>query len=109
MIKEALDIIVRNDVHSKKRAHELCYAYLRGRHPHLHNKFAQEAYKRALAMYRSYRKLLNKWKRLSEEKRRRTLPPSPPRVEESRVVELHVDTFKLERKHGYLLLTISKR
>jgi len=30
--------------------------------------FAQEAYKRALAMYRSYRKLLNKWKRLSEEK-----------------------------------------
>lgn len=35
-------------------------------------------------------------------------PPSPPRVEENRVVELHVDTYKLERKHGFLMLTISK-
>jgi len=67
MIREALDIIIRSDARSKKKAHELCYTYLRERHPHLHNKFAQEAYKRALAMYRSYRKLLSKWRRLPEE------------------------------------------
>ena len=108
MIREALDIIVRNDARSKKKAHELCYAYLRERHPHLHNKFVQEAYKRALMMYRSYRKLLNKWKKLPEEKRKKASPLSPPRVEENRVIELHVDTYRLERKHGFLTLTISK-
>ena len=108
MIREALDSIIRNDVRSRKKAHELCYSILRERHPHLHNKFAQEAYKRALAMYRAYRKLLNKWKRLPEEKRKRVPPPSLPRVEENRVIELHVDTYKLERKHGFLVLTISR-
>ncbi len=35
-------------------------------------------------------------------------PPSPPRVEENKVVELHVDIFKLERKHVFLALTISR-
>ena len=60
MIREALDIIVENDVRSRKRAHELCYRVLRMEYPYLHNKFVQEAYKRALAMYSSYRKLLNK-------------------------------------------------
>ncbi len=108
MIKEALDIIVRNNVRSKKKAHELCYRLLREKHPHLHNKFVQEAYKRALTMYRSYRKLLNKWRRLPEEKRKKVSPPSLPRVEENRVIELHIDTYKLERKHGFLALTISR-
>ena len=108
IIKEALDTIVRNDARSRKKAHELCYSLLREKHPHLHNKFAQEAYKRALAMYRSYRKLLNKWRRLPEEKRKKASPPSPPSVEDNRVVELHVDTYKLERKHGFLTLTISR-
>ena len=50
---------MKNDVRSKKRAHELCYRLLRNKYPHLHNKLVQGAYKRALAMYRSYRKLLN--------------------------------------------------
>ncbi len=108
MIREALDIIVKNDVRSRKKAHELCYKFLRRRRPHLHNKFIQEAYKRALAMYRSYRKLLNKWKRLPEKKRKKTSPPSPPKVEENRVIELHIDTYKLKRRHGFLTLTISK-
>ena len=66
MLKEALDIIIKNDVHSRKKAHELCYDFLRERYLYLHNKFVQEAYKRALAMYRSYRKLSNKWKRVPE-------------------------------------------
>ncbi len=107
MIREALDIIVENDVRSRRKAHELCYRLLRDKYPHLHNKFVQEAYKRALAMYRSYRKLLNKWKRLPEKRRKETSPPSPPKVEENRVVELHIDTYKLERKHGFLTLTVS--
>lgn len=34
--------------------------------------------------------------------------PSPPSVEDNRVVELHIDTYKLERKHGFLTLTISR-
>jgi len=106
MIREAIDIIIENDARSRKRAHELCYAFLREKHPHLHNKFAQEAYKRALAMYRSYRKLLSKWKRLPSKKR--ISPPSKPRVEDNRVLELHIDTYKLKRKHGFLALTISR-
>jgi len=108
MVKEALIIVIKNDVRSRKKAHELCYSFLRERYPHLHNKFVQEAYKRALAMYRSYRKLLNKWKRLPEKKKKRLSPPSPPKVEDNRVIELHVDTYKLKRRHGFLVLTVSK-
>ncbi|RLE97997.1 MAG: hypothetical protein DRJ57_03985 [Thermoprotei archaeon] len=108
MVREALGIIVTNDVRSRRRAHELCYRRLRERYPHLHNKFAQEAYKRALAMYRSYRKLLNKWRRLPAKERRRVSPPSLPTVGESRVVELHIDTYRLDRKHGFLALTVSR-
>jgi len=107
MVKEALVIVIKNDIHSRKKAHELCYGFLRERYPHLHNKFVQGAYKRALAMYRSYRKLLNKWKRLPEKKKKRSSPPSPPKVEDNRVIELHVDTYKLERRHSFLVLTIS--
>ena len=59
-------------------------------------------------MYRSYRKLLNKWKRLPKKKKKRLSPPSPPKLEVNRVIELHVDTYKLERKHGFLVLTVSK-
>gem|GEM_PF-3463838 len=40
-------------------------------------------------MYRSYRKLLNKWKRLPEKKKKMISPPSPPKVEDNRVIELH--------------------
>ncbi len=108
MIREALDIIIKNDVRSRKKAHELCYRVLREKYPCLHNKFVQEAYKRALAMYRSYRKLLNKWKRLPEKKRKKTSPPSPPRIEGNSVLELHIDTYKLEKRYGFLVLTISK-
>jgi len=108
MVKDALDIIIKNDVRSRKRAHELCYRVLRENYPHLHNKFVQEAYKRALTIYRSYRKLLNKWKRLPKKKKNRLSPPSSPKVEDNTVIELHIDTYKLERKHDFLLLTVSK-
>ncbi len=108
MIREALNIVIENDVRSRKRAHELCYRVLREKYPHLHNKFVQEAYKRALTIYRSYRKLLNKWKRLPKKKRRRISPPSLPTVEDNRVIELHIDTYKLDRIHGFLVLTVSK-
>ena len=35
------------------------------------------------------------------------LPPSPPKIDENRVVELHIDAYKLERKHGFLTLVVS--
>jgi len=108
MIEEALDIIVKNDIRSRKKAHRQCYRFLREKYPHLHNKFIQEAYKRALAMYRSYRRLLNKWKRLPEKEKRRISPPSLPTVEDNKVIELHVDTYRLERRHDFLVLTLSK-
>jgi len=107
MIKETLGTIIKNDVRSRKKTHELCYSFLRERYPHLHNKFVQEAYKRALVMYRSYRKLLNKWTTIRKEKEE-SITPSPPTVEDNRVIELHVDTYKLERRHGFLVLTVSK-
>jgi len=107
MTREALDIIIRNDVRSKKNAHEVCYRMLREKYPYLHNKFVEEAYKRALAMYRSYRKLLNKWKKISK-KRKDISPPTLPKIEKNRIVELHVDTYKLERKQRFSVLKISK-
>ena len=108
MLRETLDIVVKNDVRSRKKAHELCYRVLRKKYSHLHNKFVQEAYKRALAMYRSYRKLLNKWKQLPEKKRKKISPPSPPKIEGNKVIELHIDIYKLEKKHDFLLLIMSK-
>jgi len=108
IIREALDIIIKSDARSRKKAHKACYQLLREKYPHLHNKFVQEAYKRALAMYRSYRKLQNKWKRLPESRRKKISPPSPPRIDENRVLELHIDTYKLEKKNGFLVLTVSK-
>lgn len=108
MIKEALNIIIENNVRSVRRAHELCYHVLREKYPNLHNKFVQEAYKRALAMYRSYRKLLNKWRKLPEKKREKISHPSLPNIEDNKVIELHIDTYRLERKHGFLVLRTSK-
>jgi len=108
MIRESFEIIMENDVRSRKRAHELCYRPLREKYPSLHNKFVQEAYKKALSMYRSYRKLLGKWRRLPERLKRRISPPSPPSIEDNRVIDLHIDTFRLKREHGFLVLAISK-
>ncbi|PNV81223.1 MAG: hypothetical protein C0179_03810, partial [Fervidicoccus sp.] len=108
MIREALKIIVENDVRSVKRAHELCYRVLREKYPNLHNKFVQEAYKKALAMYRSYRKLLNKWRKLPEKKRDKISPPSLPSIEDNKVIELHIGTYRLERRHGFLILRVSR-
>ncbi|MEM4914073.1 MAG: hypothetical protein QW579_07730, partial [Desulfurococcaceae archaeon] len=76
--------------------------YLRERYPHLHNKYVEEAYKRALAVYRSYRKLLGKWM-----KHKRGNPPSPPSVDANRVVDLHIDTFRIEEEDGFKILKLS--
>ncbi len=102
LLRDALNIVVENDVRSRKKAHELCYRYLRERYPHLHNKYVEEAYKRALSMYRSYRRLLRKWM-----KHKRGNPPSPPSVDVNRVVDLHIDTFRIEEEDGFKILRLS--
>ncbi|MEM1838902.1 MAG: transposase [Candidatus Bathyarchaeia archaeon] len=102
LLREALDVVVGSDVRSKKRAHELCYKRLREKYPHLHNKYVEEAYKRALLMYRSYRRLLGKWM-----KHKRGKPPSPPSLEANRVVDLHIDTLRIEEKNGFKILRLS--
>ncbi|MEM1696709.1 MAG: transposase [Desulfurococcaceae archaeon] len=102
LLRDALNIVVENDVRSRKKAHELCYRYLRERYPHLHNKYVEEAYKRALSMYRSYRRLLRKWM-----KHKRGNPPSPPSVDVNRVVDLHIDTFRIEEENGFKILRLS--
>jgi len=102
LLRNALNIVVENDVRSRKKAHELCYRYLRERYPHLHNKYVEEAYKRALSMYRSYRKLLGKWM-----KHKRGNPPSPSSVDANRVVDLHIDTFRIEEEDGFKILRLS--
>ncbi|MEM4913633.1 MAG: transposase [Desulfurococcaceae archaeon] len=102
ILRDALNIIVKNDVKSRRKAHELCYRYLRERYHHLHNKYVEEAYKRALAVYRSYRKLLGKWM-----KHKRGNPPSPPSVDANRVVDLHIDTFRIEEEDGFKILKLS--
>jgi len=102
LLRDALNIVVENDVRSKRKAHELCYRYLRERYPHLHNKYVEEAYKRALSMYRSYRRLLRKWM-----KHKRGNPPSPPSVDVNRVVDLHIDTFRIEEENSFKILRLS--
>ncbi|MEM4452647.1 MAG: transposase, partial [Thermosphaera sp.] len=62
----------------------------------------EEAYKRALAVYRSYRKLLGRWM-----KHKRGNPPSPPSVDANRVVDLHIDTFRIEEEDGFKILRLS--
>ncbi|RLI16976.1 hypothetical protein DRO49_04275 [Candidatus Bathyarchaeota archaeon] len=104
MLQEALDLIMTHDVRTRKKAHELCYAYLRSKFPHLHNKFIQEAYKRALAMYKSYRKLMSKWRRSPKKGK-----PSPPKVENNCTIELHIDTFRLEKEHSILTIKGNNR
>ncbi|MEM4942769.1 MAG: zinc ribbon domain-containing protein, partial [Ignisphaera sp.] len=79
-----------------------CYRYLRERYPHLHNKYVEEAYKRALLVYRSYRKLLGKWM-----KHKQGNPPSPPSVDANRVVDLHIDTFRIEEENSFKILRLS--
>ncbi|MEM4054582.1 MAG: transposase [Desulfurococcaceae archaeon] len=102
ILMDVLNIVVKNDVRSRKKAHELCYRYLRERYPHLHNKYVEEAYKRALSMYRSYRRLLGKWM-----KHKRGNPPSPPSVDANRVVDLHIDTFRIEEENSFKILRLS--
>ena len=108
MLREALEIVMKKDIRSRKKAHEACYEYLRRRYPHLHSKYVQEAYKRALAMYKSYRKLLRKWQKLPKRQKRRISPPSPPSIGENKVIELHVDTYRLKKLHQFSLLRVSK-
>ncbi len=103
LLKDALKIVIENDVRTRKQAHEACYEVLRRKYPKLHNKFTQEAYKRALAMYKSYLKLKKRY-----ERRLLKFEPSLPEISESNVVDLHIDTFKLVRINGTLLLIISK-
>ena len=102
LLREALDIVVRSDVRSRRRAHELCYKRLRERYPHLHNTYVEEAYKRTLSMYRSYRRLLGKWMKHKYGK-----PPSPPSLEANRVVDLHIDTLRVEERNGFKILRLS--
>ncbi len=103
LLKDALKMIIENDIRTRKQAHETCYKMLRRKHPKLHNKFIQEAYKRALAMYKSYLKLKKRY-----EKGLLKFEPSLPKINENNVVDLHIDNFKLVRINGMLLLTISK-
>jgi len=103
LLKDALKLIVDNDIRTIKQAHETCYEVLRRKYHNIHNKFVQEAYKRALAMYKSYLKLKKRY-----EKGLLRSEPSLPKVNENDVIDLHIDTFKLVQVNGTHLLKISK-
>ncbi|QOJ78907.1 IS200/IS605 family element transposase accessory protein TnpB [Infirmifilum lucidum] len=93
LLAEAQRLVVELDIRSVKRAHEALYKLLREMHRELHNKYAEEAYRRALANYRSYLKLKRKW-----EKRLRRLgfeEPRPPSAEGNKVIDLHISAFRL--------------
>ena len=102
MLKESLEIIMKHNIVSKRKAHEKCYKHLREKYPHLHNKFVQEAYKRALTMYNSYRQRLKKWRRGKLKHK-----PSPPELKAKNVLDLHIDTFRIAERGGYKLLRLS--
>ena len=63
MLRLAVDVVFSKDIHSVKKAHEELYQPLRKMFSELHNKYAEEAYKKALAMYKSYRKLMKKFEK----------------------------------------------
>ncbi|MEM2173358.1 MAG: hypothetical protein QXU09_03030 [Thermoproteota archaeon] len=71
LLREALDIVVRSDVRSRRRAHELCYKRLREKYPHLHNKYVEEAYKRSL----NVQKLQKASQKVDEAQIRKTTEP----------------------------------
>ncbi|MEM0025683.1 MAG: transposase, partial [Zestosphaera sp.] len=48
------------------------------------------------------RRLLRKWM-----KHKRGNPPSPPSVDVNRVVDLHIDTFRIEEENGFKILRLS--
>ena len=102
ILKEALEIVIGNDVRTRKQAHDLCYDVLRRKYPKLNNKFVQEAYKRALSTYKSYLKLRKRYERglLKFE-------PSLPKVNKNDVIDLHVETFKLIRVNETLVLSVT--
>ena len=50
-------------------------------------------------MYRSYRRLLRKWMKHKYGK--------PPSLEANRVVELHIDTLRVEERNGFKILRLS--
>jgi len=103
LVKDALQIIMASDARSRKRTHDLCYRVLREKYPHIHNKFVEEAYKRALAMYKSYRRLLRRWERGKLRGK-----PSQPTVNELRVVDLHIDTFRIEQNGHIYVFRVSR-
>ncbi len=102
MLMEATRIVVLEDIRSRKKAHKRIYPILRERWPEIHNKFAQEAYKRALAMYRSYRQRLKKYKAGKLKHK-----PSPPDPKAKNVLDIHIDTFRIIDRGEYKLLRLS--
>ena len=102
MLAEATKIIVAEDIRGRKKAHDRIYPLFRERWPDIHNKFIQEAYKRALAMYNSYRQRLKKWRRGKLKHK-----PSPPKPKANNVLDLHIDTFRIIGRDGYRLLRLS--
>jgi putative transposase len=102
ILKEALGIVIGNDVRTRKQAHDLCYDVLRQKYPKLHNKFVQEAYKRALSMYKSYLKLRKRYERGLLKS-----GPSLPKVNGNDVIDLHIDTFRLIRVNETLVLSVT--
>ncbi|MHA1832851.1 MAG: hypothetical protein ACTSV7_02565, partial [Candidatus Baldrarchaeia archaeon] len=93
MLKFSLSMVIGKNLRSRKRVHEEIYPILREKCSDLHNKFVQEAYKKALSMYKSYLKLKRKKRKVSL-----------PEVKKDNVLDLHIDTFRIIKKDDHWLL-----
>ncbi|HWQ17285.1 MAG TPA: transposase [Sulfolobales archaeon] len=102
IVSKAQAIVNANDVKSLKRAHKLCYEPLRREFQDLHNKYVQEAYKRALQNYKSYIKKLKEWRKDPSKRK-----PSPPNPKKNNIIDLHIDVFKITDLDGFRKLRIA--
>ncbi len=101
MLRLAVDVVFSKDIRSVKRAHEELYQPLRKMFSELHNKYAEEAYKKALSMYKSYRKLMKKFER-------GLLKSSPSKPEpEADIVDLHISAFRIEVRKRFAIVKVS--
>ncbi len=60
MVKECLDKAVEANITSRKRLHEIAYRELRAKFPHYPSHYIYTAITQALAMFKSYRRLVRK-------------------------------------------------
>ena len=104
LVMTALEIISKNNAKSLNKAHSLCYECLKRRFHGWHNKMYLYAIREALALWKSYLKLLKEYK-----KGKIPFKPSPPEISDNfNHISLYTCQFKIIKiNEAYALLRVA--